>query len=77
MILFKAKQAAQNEFDDALSKKRITAEQLQKNLNFTRPLQTSLHVVACTAANVVYGVHGLFNGHSLRRNKMKFKKYNN
>lgn len=74
MMLFKAKQAAQNEFDDALSKKRITAEQLQKNLNFTRPLQTSRHVVACTAANGVYGVRGLFNGFSLRRSKNEIQK---
>ncbi|MFW5437343.1 2-hydroxyglutaryl-CoA dehydratase [Paenibacillus apiarius] len=72
MMLFKAKQAAQKEFDDALSNRSITAEQLQKIMghsNFTRPLQTSRHVVACTAANGVYGLRGLFNGFPLRRNK--------
>lgn len=65
MMLFKAKQAAQQEFDEALSKKGMTAEQLQtirERSRFTRPLRTSRHVVACTAANGVYGVHRLFNG---------------
>ncbi|MNI76181.1 hypothetical protein D3C73_1323920 [compost metagenome] len=56
MMLFKAKQAAQKEFDEAVRKKSLTAEQLQKKKDLTsaRPLHTSRHVVACTAANWVY-----------------------
>lgn len=71
MMLFKAKQAAQKEFDEALSKRNLTVEQLQKIMGSksARPLQTSRHVVACTAANLVYGMHGFFNGFSFRRNK--------
>ncbi|MEX2415444.1 MAG: 2-hydroxyglutaryl-CoA dehydratase, partial [Paenibacillaceae bacterium] len=72
MMLFKAKQAAQKEFDEALSKKNLTVEQLQKIMGRSksaRPLQTSRHVVACTAANLVYGMRGFFNGFSFRRNK--------
>lgn len=69
MMLFKAKQAAQKEFDEALSKKSLTSEQLQQIMSrssFTRPLQTRRHVVACTAANWVYGLHGFFNRYSWR-----------
>ncbi|WP_245864313.1 2-hydroxyglutaryl-CoA dehydratase [Paenibacillus donghaensis] len=57
MMLFKAKQAAQKEFDEALLKKSLTLEQLQKkkDIKSARPLQTTRHVVACTAANWVYG----------------------
>lgn len=72
MMLFKAKQAAQKEFDEALMKKSLTVEQHQKIMcrsNFARPLQSSRNVVACTAANWVYGVNGLFNRYSWRRNK--------
>ncbi|WP_410511014.1 2-hydroxyglutaryl-CoA dehydratase [Paenibacillus sp. BR2-3] len=71
MMLFKAKQAAQKEFDEALLKKGLTVEQLQKKkgrLKSACPLQTSRHVVACTAANQVYGVSRFYNGLSLRRN---------
>ncbi|MCR8984835.1 2-hydroxyglutaryl-CoA dehydratase [Brevibacillus laterosporus] len=69
MMLFKAKQAAQKEFDEALTKKGVTNEQLQSFSKFTHPLRTSRHVVACTAANMVYGIRGFSNWYSLRRNK--------
>lgn len=62
MMLFKAKQAAQREFDEALSKKGLTAQQLQTiadRLKHANPLQTSRHVVACTAANFIYGLRRL------------------
>ncbi|QQZ60004.1 2-hydroxyglutaryl-CoA dehydratase [Paenibacillus sonchi] len=56
MMLFKAKQTAQKEFDEAVRKKSLTFEQLQKKKGLTsaRPLHTSRHVVACSAANWVY-----------------------
>jgi predicted nucleotide-binding protein (sugar kinase/HSP70/actin superfamily) len=72
MMLFKAKQAAQREFDEALTKKGFTAQQLQKiqgRSKFAHPLQTSRHVVACTAANTVYGMRGFLNWFSFRQNK--------
>lgn len=58
MKLFKAKQIAVKEFEEALASKGITAEQLE-HIRFTtiRPLETARHVVACTAANAVYGMH--------------------
>ncbi|SDZ64609.1 Predicted nucleotide-binding protein, sugar kinase/HSP70/actin superfamily [Evansella caseinilytica] len=57
MMLFKAKQAAQKEFDDALAKQHCRAEELQAEGKgyFTDALETGRHVVACTAANMVYG----------------------
>ncbi|MEJ8545034.1 2-hydroxyglutaryl-CoA dehydratase [Brevibacillus borstelensis] len=69
MMLFKAKQAAQKEFDEALAKKGVTAKQLQKFMlrtPFARPLQISPHVVACTAANAVYSLKK-YNGFFFRR----------
>jgi hypothetical protein len=71
MMLFKAKQAAQKEFDDALTKKDVTVGQLRSvgMSKITHPLRTSRHVVACTAANVVYGIPRFSNWLSLRRNK--------
>jgi predicted nucleotide-binding protein (sugar kinase/HSP70/actin superfamily) len=74
MMLFKAKQAAQKEFDEALAKKGVTADQLRNFVPgsvFARPLQTSPHVVASTAANAVYSINKYFNGFSFRRNKRK------
>ncbi|MCM3470692.1 2-hydroxyglutaryl-CoA dehydratase [Brevibacillus borstelensis] len=70
MMLFKAKQAAQKEFDEALAKKGVTANQLRRLMqrsSFAHPLQTSPHVVACTAANAVYGLNK-YNGFFFRRN---------
>ncbi|EMT50857.1 activator of 2-hydroxyglutaryl-CoA dehydratase [Brevibacillus borstelensis AK1] len=72
MMLFKAKQAAQKEFDEALAKKGVTANQLRRLMqrsSFAHPLQTSPHVVACTAANAVYGLNK-YNGFFFRRNNM-------
>ncbi|MEZ2656751.1 2-hydroxyglutaryl-CoA dehydratase [Aneurinibacillus aneurinilyticus] len=76
MMLFKAKQAAQKEFEEALAKKGITVQQLQQipgQAKFTHPLQTSRHVVACTAANTVYGIRGFFNWISFRQNREKIE----
>lgn len=63
MMLFKAKQAAQKEFDEALTKKGLTIEKLQKTKHskLTNPLHTSRHVVACTSANAVYGMRWFFS----------------
>lgn len=75
MMLFKAKQAAQKEFDEALSKKGFSVDQLQKNIIsrslITEPLKISKHFVACTSANIVYHSHGIPNRFSFRRNKVK------
>ncbi|CEH30362.1 2-hydroxyglutaryl-CoA dehydratase [Aneurinibacillus migulanus] len=76
MMLFKAKQAAQKEFEEALAKKGVTVQQLQQipgHAKFTHPLQTSRHVVACTAANTVYGMRGFFNWISFRQNREKIE----
>lgn len=75
MMLFKAKQAAQKEFDEALDVKGFSVEELQKNI-FSRtlisdPLKVSKHSVACTSANVVYQFRGIPNKLSFRRNKVK------
>ncbi|MBY9080597.1 2-hydroxyglutaryl-CoA dehydratase [Paenibacillus sp. HN-1] len=62
MMLFKAKQAAQKEFEEALAHRNLSPGQLQpKNYRrFGDPLRVSRHVVACTAANGVYGLTGKF-----------------
>lgn len=76
MMLFKAKQAAQKEFEEALAKKGVTVQQLQQipgHAKFTHPLQTSRHVVACTAANTVYGMRRFFNWISFRQNREKIE----
>jgi predicted nucleotide-binding protein (sugar kinase/HSP70/actin superfamily) len=71
MMLFKAKQAAQREFEEALTEKGLTIEQLRTILGgtkFTHPLRTSRHVVACTAANTVYSLRGVsFASFSFRK----------
>lgn len=60
MMLFKAKQAAQKEFDEALTQKGWTVQQLRKIAGRTKKRMNSLHasrhVVACTAANWIYGI---------------------
>lgn len=69
MMLFKAKQMAQKEFAEALSQKGMTVEQFRNGLSRSkrnRPLQTSRHVAACTAANLVYGMRGWSDGFRLR-----------
>lgn len=61
MMLFKAKQAAQKEFNEALANKRLTPAQLHSltgRPKYANPLRTSRHIVACTAANFVYGLFG-------------------
>lgn len=76
IMLFKAKQAAQKEFEEALINKGITAEDLQKIRScskFTQPLRTSRHFVACTAANLVYDARGFLNRFFVRRNKEVFQ----
>ncbi|WP_240353421.1 2-hydroxyglutaryl-CoA dehydratase [Cohnella algarum] len=55
MMLFKAKQAAKKEFEAALASKGYSRERLPKSAGMTDPLRASRHVVACTAANAVYG----------------------
>jgi predicted nucleotide-binding protein (sugar kinase/HSP70/actin superfamily) len=75
MMLFKAKQAAQKEFDEALAKKGFSVDQLQKSTfsrsSITEPLKVSKHSVACTSANVVYHFRSIPNKFSFRRNKVK------
>lgn len=55
MMLFKAKQAAGKEFAAALTSKGYSQERLPKSATMTDPLRASRHIVACTAANAVYG----------------------
>ena len=60
MMLFKARQVAQNEYAQALAETGFTAEQLRElcgHANFNSPLKSPRDVVACTAANAIYGVH--------------------
>lgn len=75
MMLFKAKQAAQKEFDEALAKKGFSVDQLQKNIfsrsPITEPLKVSKHSVACTSANVVYQLREIPNSLSFLRHKVK------
>ncbi|MEB3102886.1 2-hydroxyglutaryl-CoA dehydratase [Ferviditalea candida] len=76
MMLFKAKQAAQKEFDEALAKKGFTLEQYHQIFSrsqFTRPLKTARHVVSCTAANSVYSISGISNWPPVRRNKQQMQ----
>ncbi|MGM0880126.1 MAG: 2-hydroxyglutaryl-CoA dehydratase [Bacillota bacterium] len=58
MMLFKAKQAAQKEFDEALTRKGYAGEPLPSGLIVNNPLHASRHFVACTAANAVYEMPG-------------------
>ncbi|MGG6313070.1 2-hydroxyglutaryl-CoA dehydratase [Paenibacillus macerans] len=77
MMLFKAKQAAQKEFEEALTQKKLTADGLQQKkyrFGFADPLRASRHVVACTAANGVYGLARIANGFGLRRNQQNLQR---
>jgi predicted nucleotide-binding protein (sugar kinase/HSP70/actin superfamily) len=70
MMLFKAKQAAQKEFNEALAKKGIPSEQLAALADrpqFAAALKNPRHKVACTAANAVYSIRGLSRRTSVRR----------
>ncbi|WP_029192891.1 2-hydroxyglutaryl-CoA dehydratase [Paenibacillus harenae] len=58
MMLFKAKQAAQKEFDEALTRKGYAGEPLPSGSTANNPLHASRHFVACTAANAVYEMPG-------------------
>ncbi|CAM4000850.1 2-hydroxyglutaryl-CoA dehydratase [Paenibacillus alkaliterrae] len=70
MMLFKAKQAAQKEFDEALARKGFAAESLPSRSTVNNPLRASRHVVASTAANAVYEMPGgFFNRLSFRTKK--------
>lgn len=70
MMLFKAKQAAKKELDEALTKKGFTEETLPRGSKFTNPLRATRHFVACTAANAVYDMPmGLFNRFAFRTKK--------
>ncbi|XEC97586.1 2-hydroxyglutaryl-CoA dehydratase [Paenibacillus tarimensis] len=70
MMLFKAKQSAQKEWEEALAQKGLTSEHVQKWLSrptFAHALKTSRHTVACTAANTVYGMRDWLARLSFRR----------
>lgn len=71
MMLFKAKQAAQKEFEEALLQKDTSAEELGSfhiAWRFSNPLRANRHVVACSAANAVYGLPRLPRWFSQKRN---------
>ncbi|MHB1630011.1 MAG: 2-hydroxyglutaryl-CoA dehydratase, partial [Bacilli bacterium] len=60
MMLFRARQAAQTECAQALAETGVAAEQLSElrgHASFNRPLKSPRDVVACTAANAIYGMH--------------------
>lgn len=75
MMLFKAKQAAKKELDEALAKTGFTEETLLRSTKFVDPLYAGRHVVACTAANAVYDMPaGLFNRILFRKRAMEHVK---
>jgi len=63
MQLFKARQLAQQEFDEALNKAGITLDTLREKLNGkshkASALHKSAHHVGCTAANLAYEMGGV------------------
>ncbi|MBM4762894.1 2-hydroxyglutaryl-CoA dehydratase [Bacillus sp. B15-48] len=71
MMLFKAKQAAQKEFEEALIKKGLTVEKLSalSSKKAVNSLQENRHVVACTAANTIYSSKTGFSNLYFWRNK--------
>ncbi|MGO4889086.1 2-hydroxyglutaryl-CoA dehydratase [Anaerobacillus sp. MEB173] len=73
MMLFKAKQAAQKEFNEALANKGVTIDKLKEMSKdkITHPLQTSRHFVACTAANIVHDTNDRLHRMTFRRTKEK------
>ncbi|MEW9668903.1 2-hydroxyglutaryl-CoA dehydratase [Ammoniphilus sp. 3BR4] len=77
MMLFKAKQAAQKEFDEAMRVKGFTYEQLREEKRgrstITNPLKISGHHVACTAANVVHHLHGISKLNPFKRAKREWE----
>lgn len=73
MMLFKAKQAAQKEFEAAMAKKGYTAESLPAGPAVSHPLRAVRHVVACTAANAIYSKSRWFNWRSMLPKKGQLK----
>lgn len=73
MALFKAKQVAQKEFNEALAEKGYTLSQLQENEHkypiLTHSIKTAKHKVACTAANVVYDLPTMAQSYSSYQEK--------
>ncbi len=77
MMLFKAKKAAQKEFDEAMTEKGFTFEQLRSGKIggslVTEPLKVIGHTVACTAANTVHNISWRPHWLTFRRNKEEIK----
>ena len=77
MMLFKAKQAAQKEFDEAMDEKGLTSEQLRNGKMggslLTEPLKVIGHNVGCTAANAVHNIGWRPRWLTFRRNKEEVK----
>jgi predicted nucleotide-binding protein (sugar kinase/HSP70/actin superfamily) len=77
MALFKAKQMAQKEFNEALNEKGFAPGQLEEMKRkcslFTHPLKTAKHKVACTAANVVYDLPGMTQSYSSYKQQKEVK----
>lgn len=73
MMLFKAKQAAQKEYQEALEKQGLDEKTVSSSTysKIAHPLATTKHVVGCTAANFVYGFSGLFKRFSFKRTKLE------
>ncbi|OIJ08850.1 2-hydroxyglutaryl-CoA dehydratase [Anaerobacillus arseniciselenatis] len=73
MMLFKAKQAAQKEFNEALQEQGLDEKAVKSMAlsKISKPLATSHHVVGCTAANTVYGINRFFKRYMPRRTKLE------
>ena len=73
MMLFKAKQAAQKEFSEALDQQGLDEETVKSiaSAKTMKPLVTSNHVVGCTAANTVYGINHFIKRFSPKRTKLE------
>ena len=58
MMLFKAKRVAEKEYEDLLAEKKLSVEKVKTKLPRSKKLAThySPHVVAGTAANLLYEV---------------------
>lgn len=74
MMLFKAKQAAQKEFEEAMSAKGLTSEQWHTGKIggplVNEPLKKIGHTVACTSANIVHHIGSGSRWLTFRRNKI-------
>jgi hypothetical protein len=71
MYLFKAKESAQAEVDQALAKTGLTMERVREYVQghprLASPLHKSKHAAACTAADLIYEVGDLLNTSKLER----------